>query len=90
MDEYLDTINEMNENYLREELWNENWTFMSPNYEKMYKINVFDDGNEEYKPYTNKWIIFGTWKGKVALVNYYLQDVIIKSISEWKLDELHS
>ena len=56
----------------------------------MYKINVFDDGNEEYKPYTNKWIIFGRWKGKVALVNYYILDVIIKSISDWKLDKLHS
>ena len=34
--------------------------------ETCYKIYVFDDGNQRYKQYTNKWFIVGSWgKGKV-------------------------
>jgi len=40
-----------------------------PNINKEYKILVFDDGNEKYIDYNNKWYIYGDWKGKVALVN---------------------
>ncbi len=70
---------------LKEELLNDNWTFVIPKFEQMYQINIFDDGKEEYQEYNNTWIIFGEWKAKVALFNYLEPYVIIKSISKWKI-----
>ena len=50
-------------------------------------INVFDDGNQKYEMYPNKWIMieymFGG--GKVKLKNFHYPDIIIGSISTWKL-----
>lgn len=71
---------------LQEELYNEDWTFIFPNMSQIYQINIFDDGNEKYQEYNNKWIIFGEWKEKVAIFNYYAPDIIIKSISKWKIN----
>ena len=50
--------------------------------------NNFDDGNFQYANYTNSWIIFGDWQGKYALVNYMNPEVIIKSISSWKVIQI--
>ena len=49
-----------------------------------YTINIFDDGNEIYNEYENKWILFGKWKGKIALFNKKNPEIIISSISAWK------
>ena len=55
--------------------------------ETCYKIDVFDDGNQRYKQYTNKWFIVGSWgKGKVRLLNID-NTTEIRSISRWKLVE---
>jgi len=70
---------------LQEELYNEDWAFVFPNMSQTYQINIFDDGNEKYEKYNNKWIIFGEWKEKVAIFNYYAPEIIIKSISKWKI-----
>jgi len=50
-----------------------------------YSIHNFDDGNEKYKAYDNKWIIFGRWRGKCALVNKIDPTIKINSISDWKI-----
>ncbi len=71
---------------LSEQLYNEEWTFIVPNLDKKYKINTFDDGNEKLINNTNEWILFGTWKEKYALFNVKDYNVIIKSISNWKVD----
>tara|TARA_B100000963_G_scaffold356346_2_gene376282 strand:+ start:3423 stop:3623 length:201 start_codon:yes stop_codon:yes gene_type:complete len=60
-----------------------NWVICEPNYNKAIKVTVFDDGNTEYKKYTNKWFIISTWRGKVKLINID-NTTIINSISEWK------
>lgn len=50
-----------------------------------YKIHVFDDGNERYQRYENKWFIIKKWgKGKVYLLNID-KKTEIRSISEWKV-----
>ena len=49
-----------------------------------YKITQFDDGLNKYETYVNKWHIYGTWRGKVALVNSIDSSVCIPSISFWK------
>jgi len=53
--------------------------------EKMYKIRVFDDGNQKYQYIQNEWIITSSNNGKVSLKNVNGKDVIY-SISTWKLD----
>lgn len=60
------------------------WQRVTPNENHQIQIRVFDDGNERYKQYKNSWILFGKWKGKVALFNAFDENVIIDSISEWK------
>lgn len=59
------------------------WTLFYPNYNKPVKINIFDDGNNEYKNYINKWFVCGQWRGKLKLINVD-NITIINSISEWK------
>ena len=49
-----------------------------------YEIFKFDDGNDRYKHYTNKWYIIGMWKGKVKLLNEDMKTEIF-SISKWKI-----
>ena len=70
---------------LREQLWNDEWTYVIPNFETKCMIHNFDDGNEKYEMYDNNWIIFGIWKGKVAVFNNEDPSIILKSISRWKL-----
>jgi len=63
------------------------WIYFVPNYQQTYKIHIFDDGNDLYEDYENKWLINGEWKGKVSLVNLNNHSIIINSISRWKLLE---
>lgn len=58
---------------------------MSINSNSLYKINIFDDGNEKYKQYQNIWEIYSVWKGKVSLINKKNNDIKITSISAWKI-----
>ena len=51
-----------------------------------YKIIVFDDGNNRYQKYENKWFIISKWIGKVHLINID-EKTEIRSISRWKLIE---
>ena len=60
------------------------WLPVTPNHSNPVQICIFDDGNDKYKHYSNSWIIFGRWKGKVSLFNVADENVIINSISEWK------
>ena len=51
------------------------------------RIIVFDDGNNRYREYPNKWIItsskmYGT---KLTLRNFIFQQIKINSISSWKV-----
>ncbi len=53
---------------------------------KIVEIIVFDDGNDEFKGYENRWAI--TKKmfngGKVELKNVANKNIKIRSISAWK------
>ena len=55
----------------------------------MYKIIVFDDGNEKYKSYVNQWLIISKMfnGGKVELTNMENNKIKINSISAWKTRE---
>ena len=64
------------------------WEYIIPDMNKIYRITLFDDGMDIYQKYNNKWIIFGIWKGKRALLNHNDTDIIIKSISSWKVEKL--
>jgi hypothetical protein len=70
---------------LREQLLNNNWIFVVPKFEEKFMLNTFDDGNEAYTQYFNEWVVFGEWKEKKALFNYHQPDIIISSISDWKI-----
>jgi len=51
-----------------------------------YKIIVFDDGNQEYENYENKWkLVENLLCGKVTLQNVTDDTIYIKSISWWKV-----
>ena len=57
--------------------------------EKQYvKINIFDDGRNEFKAYTNKWVVIDKKfnGGKLVLKNAKNKKVIINSISAWKTE----
>ena len=60
------------------------WSYFAHDLSNTVEIIVFDDGNEKYTYYTNKWHIFGRWRGKIALVNADNNTIKINSISEWK------
>jgi len=51
---------------------------------RCYEVIKFDDGNDAYQHYPNKWFINATWKGKVRLKNID-QRTILPSISAWKI-----
>ena len=61
------------------------WQRVTPDHNNPIQIQVFDDGKEKYKQYENSWVIFGKWTGKVALFNAFDENVIIDSISKWKV-----
>lgn len=60
------------------------WEFYLPDISKIYMIQVFDDGNEKYKKFNNKWYNIGNYKDKISLVNAD-EKKIIYSISKWKV-----
>jgi hypothetical protein len=65
------------------------WTRVIPDDTNPVIVHNFDDANEKYKQYDNCWIVFGMWKGKIALYNGNDENVIIQSISEWKTRNLN-
>ena len=54
----------------------------------LYRINIFDDGNESLKQLDNLWYIYGSYKGKVAIVNAVDSKSLVFSISMWKLEKV--
>ena len=63
------------------------WFIFNPNYNKPLRITIFDDGNNNYKDYINKWYCCGIWRGKLKLINID-KTTIINSISEWKTQSI--
>jgi hypothetical protein len=61
------------------------WHYFSPNYDELYTITKFDDGNERFQEYENEWLMFGSWRGKCALLNRLNSEIRIYSISNWKV-----
>ena len=53
----------------------------------MMKICVFDDGNEKYENVYNRWIIVDRMfdGDKLKLINAGNQNIVINSISAWKV-----
>ena len=51
------------------------------------EIHTFDDGNQRYKNYSNKWIVEEVMYngGKLKLKNEENTSIIIMSISSWKV-----
>jgi hypothetical protein len=51
------------------------------------EIHTFDDGNQRFKEFNNKWKILDTMfnGGKLKLINCDKDDIIICSISAWKV-----
>ena len=66
------------------------WYYFPPDKSVIYEITAFDDGNDKYQKYVNQWYIYGSWRGKVALVNAVDQNIRLTSISKWKLLDLTS
>ena len=50
------------------------------------KIDIFDDGNDKYKSFPNKWKITKRmfYGEKLELINVYNHEIKINSISTWK------
>jgi len=77
-------------NLQENDLWTEihkEWNLFPPNTDNLYQITTFDYGI--YNNYTNKWYIYGNWKGKVALCNKDDKNITIGSISLWKISLLN-
>ena len=51
------------------------------------RIILFDDGNQRYREYPNKWIITSSkmYGSKLTLRNFIFQKIKIESISSWKV-----
>ena len=58
--------------------------------EQLYNIQVFDDGNDEYRNILNEWRVTREMfaGSKVALQNVSRPEVKIGSISSWKLGKV--
>jgi hypothetical protein len=56
------------------------------NIDTIVEIHTFDDGNQRFKAFDNKWKIIDTMfnGGKLKLMNCDQNDIIIFSISSWK------
>jgi hypothetical protein len=63
----------------------DNWHFFGVDKSVVYEITNFDDGNDVYQKYINKWYIYGSWRGKVAIINAEDPNIRLASISKWKL-----
>lgn len=61
------------------------WIYFRPNLDHIYKIIVYDDGNQAYEQYVNKWAINGKWRGKKSIINIENPSIKITSISGWKI-----
>jgi hypothetical protein len=62
---------------------------MAPiNKQDYVKIIVFDDGNQSYQNVHNKWMILDVMFGgdKVKLKNFHRPEMILPSISTWKVE----
>jgi hypothetical protein len=66
----------------------DNWHFFGVDKSVVYEIINFDDGNDKYQKYINRWYIYGSWRGKVAIINAEDQNIRLASISKWKLLKL--
>jgi len=64
------------------------WNYFTPNEKQIYKVYVFDDGNQIYAHYVNEWLIIGEWEGKISLINVDSSSIRISSISRWKVVKL--
>ena len=63
----------------------EEWVYCSFRNE-YHEINTFDDGNQKFIGLENKWVVFGKWRGKLALYNLIDSSQVISSISIWKVN----
>ena len=54
---------------------------------QLFKIIVFDDGNQRFQHLNNSWIVTGSrFNGqKIALKNVTDKSIVIRSISSWKI-----
>ena len=54
---------------------------------QLFKIIVFDDGNQRFQHLNNSWIVTGSrFNGqKVELKNVTDKSIVIRSISSWKV-----
>ena len=65
---------------------------MAPiNKQDYVRIIVFDDGNQPYQNIPNKWIILDVmFNGdKVKLKNFHRPDIVLRSISSWKVELIY-
>jgi len=67
---------------------NAEWIYFLPDLEIVYKIIAYDDGNQVYEQYVNKWAIYGKWRGKCSLINIVNPSIKITSISKWKITRI--
>ncbi len=71
---------------MKQPLQNSNWNYINDN--SLFQILMFDDGNEQFTKYNNIWVKYGKWRGKIALYNHDNPDILIKSISDWKVNKI--
>lgn len=59
-------------------------------YQKLYKIIVFDDGNQKFQHLNNSWIITDSrFNGqKISMQNVADKSIVIHSISSWKIKSI--
>jgi len=57
------------------------------NINDIVEIRTYDDGNQRFQHYTNKWKIIEKMYngGKLKLMNCEQNEIIINSISAWKV-----
>ena len=61
------------------------WDMITPDITEIWEVTTFDDGNARMSRVPNSWIIYGSWKGKVAIINTSNPNTRIPSISMWKI-----
>jgi hypothetical protein len=64
------------------------WIYFIPNLQNIYEIIIYDDGNQVYEQYVNKWAVYGKWRGKYSLINIETPSIKINSISKWKINRI--
>lgn len=80
-------MNNHNEFINESEYWKNihqnDWTILPIDKNLYYEIIVFDESNENFRNYKNKWYIYAEKKDKIALVNAYNFNIYIGSIYIW-------